>query len=140
MAGTRYEAGRRFEWAAREYLRRNGYDVFRTAGSKTKVDLIAIKIGQVLFIQCKRDGKISPAERSELWRIAATVGPTALPILAYKDAGRAAVLLDQLTGVGPRDRTQFEIDLACPISLEQGRRNRARLAAALAASDETDDR
>ena len=52
--------------------------------------------GHVLFIQCKADGKCSPAERAELLRIAALID--GLPILAYRDRG---VRFRLLNGPGP---------------------------------------
>lgn len=106
---THYAAGTAFEHVVRNDLHANGYWVMRSAGSKTKVDLIAIKPGQILLVQCKRDGRISPAERVELLRVAAMID-TAIPVLAHKKPGRAAVLLDRLTGPGPQDRAPFVID------------------------------
>ena len=79
---TNYEDGRRFEWATRDALRADGYDVLRTAGSKSKVDLVGIKAGQLLLVQCKRSGVCPPAERAALVELAAAVD--ALPIVAWK--------------------------------------------------------
>jgi len=79
---TQYATGTRFERKTRDDLRPNGYSVIRAAGSKgdSKIDLVAIKPGQLLFIQCKSDGKISPAEWDRLWEVAGWVG--AIPLLA----------------------------------------------------------
>lgn len=99
---TRYEAGRRFEWRVRDELTDDGYAVIRSAGSKTKVDLVAIKPGQWLLVQCKRDGRIGPAERSKLLSLASMCA--ALPVVAALDGGRPAqVTYRLLTGAGPRD-------------------------------------
>ena len=103
-----YRAGRDFEHAVRKDLVDNGYDVIRSAGSKTKVDLAAFKPGQAVFVQCKRDGKISPAERVELLRVAAHI--TAVPIVAWKQVGRTAIHYWQLTGAGPKDRVEWSTE------------------------------
>jgi Holliday junction resolvase len=96
-----YRAGRDFEHAVRTALISDGYDVLRSAGSKTKVDLAAFKPGQALFVQCKRDGRIGPAERTELLRLSSHIG--AVPVVAWKVIGRAAIHFNQLTGPGPKD-------------------------------------
>jgi Holliday junction resolvase len=106
---TYYDRGRAFEHTVRDALRDDGYDVIRSAGSKTKVDLAAFKPGQALFIQCKRDGRTSPAERVELLRVAAHIG--AVPLVAWKRVGAGAVLYWRLTGPGPRDRETWTSDV-----------------------------
>ena len=53
---TRYQEGKRFEYATRDHLAGEGYWVMRAAASKTVVDLVAIKDNQLLLIQCKRSG------------------------------------------------------------------------------------
>ena len=105
---TQYRTGRDFEHTVRADLVAGGYEVVRSAGSKTKIDLAAFAEGQTLFVQCKRDGKISPLERTELIRIAALV--KAVPLLAYKNIGRSTVLYWELTGPGPKDRHPWQID------------------------------
>lgn len=114
---NRYRSGRDFEYEVRDQLTDDGYWVTRAAGSKTKVDLIAIKAGQVLLVQCKRDGRISPAERAEVLRIAALLPAVAVPILAHRLTRPARVGYARLTGTGPRDRADWCPDLT--ISQEQ---------------------
>jgi Holliday junction resolvase len=46
--------GTRFEYAVRDFLKRNGYSVIRSAGSRGPVDLTAVNDREVLFIQCKK--------------------------------------------------------------------------------------
>lgn len=107
---THYDAGRRFEWAVRDALVTDGYDVIRSAGSKGKVDLVAIKPGQLLFIQCKTNGLCPPAERAELIRVAGRAD--ALPIVAYKgtEGRQRPVKYRLLTGVGPKEFTAWTAD------------------------------
>jgi len=61
-----YSKGANFERRVRGYLQEIGFVVFRSAGSHTPADLIALKAGEVLLVQCKLDGKISPTERYAL--------------------------------------------------------------------------
>ena len=103
---SRYRAGADFEREVRAHLVRDGYEVIRSAGSKTKVDLLAFKPGQVLIVQCKRNGAIGPAERAEVVRIAGII-PTAVPVVA----SRPKVTLQRLTGLGPRDREALTTDM-----------------------------
>lgn len=105
---TAYNDGRRFEQEVRTDLQADGYWVIRAAGSKTKADLIAIKQGQILIIQCKRGGKIGPAERAGVVGIASMIN--GVPVVAYKERGRRKPHYDQLTGMGPQDRQPFLTD------------------------------
>ncbi|GAA1431702.1 hypothetical protein GCM10009601_51210 [Streptomyces thermospinosisporus] len=77
---SNYLRGRDLEHRVRAHLRDEGYEVLRTAGSKSKVDLVAIKAGQILFVQCKRSGALPPAEWNALWDLAVMAG--AVPVLA----------------------------------------------------------
>ncbi|MBC9927402.1 hypothetical protein [Leucobacter sp. cx-169] len=65
-----YKMGRAFEGRTRLHLEAAGYFVVRSAGSKTKVDLMAAKEGQLLLIQCKRSGALPPDEWNQLLDIA----------------------------------------------------------------------
>ena len=93
---TNYSAGRTFEWKCRDNLRSEGYEVIRSAGSKSKVDLIGLKPGQLLLVQCKRDGTIGPAEWNRLVELAGWVG--AIPVLAVNGPRGYGVDYWRLTG------------------------------------------
>jgi hypothetical protein len=84
-----YRSGVDFERAVRANLRLNGFEVVRSAGSKTKVDLVAFKQGELLFVQCKRSGRVGPAERTALLALAELVD--AVPVVAAR-AGLLAAL------------------------------------------------
>ncbi len=83
---TNYQRGRAFEYRARDELYlRGALIVVRSAGSKTKVDLVAVFPAlqsymewppepEVWLVQCKRDGNLPAAEREELLRIADASG------------------------------------------------------------------
>ena len=91
---TRYSGGVDFEREVRRHLEDDGYWVIRAAGSKGKADLVAIKPGQVLIVQCKRNGLCPPAERNEVRRIAALLPGVAIPLVA----GRPGITFRRLTG------------------------------------------
>lgn len=88
---TPYQIGKELERAARIYLAASGYETFPSAGSKTKVDLIAFKPGEILFVQCKTGGACGPAERGELRRLAAMVGAVPLVCGWHKEGAQARV-------------------------------------------------
>src|SRR5215472_4006395 len=79
MASTA-RTGRDFEHRARAALDGNGYWTIRAAASKGLVDIVAMKPGQTVFVQCKRDGSLPPAEWNALYDLAHTLG--AVPVMA----------------------------------------------------------
>lgn len=110
---NRYRGGADFEREVRAALVADGYDVVRSAGSKTKLDLVAFKPGQVLLVQCKRNGICPPAERADLLRVAALLPAVAVPVVA----GRPGITYRRLTGPGPKDWVPWGPDLEevpCP--------------------------
>lgn len=98
---TNKARGTAFERKVAAALEADGYLVIRAAGSHGAADLVAVKTGQVLFVQVKLGGAgaCSPAEWNEFFRLASSVG--ALPILAYRP-GRQGVAYWLVTG--PKDR------------------------------------
>ncbi|MEV1321977.1 hypothetical protein AB0J14_38515 [Micromonospora arborensis] len=106
---SHYEKGVRFERKTRTDLAENGYEVIRAAGSKgsTKIDLLAMKPGQQLLIQCKESGDISPAEWNRIVEVAGWYPGVAIPLLAANGPRGRGVVYTQLLGVKvPRARTQ----------------------------------
>lgn len=84
-----YKKGRRFEWAVRDELEEAGYQVIRSAGSKTKVDIVAWKMGELLFIQCKATKAGLPVvDWNNLIDLASMI-PGTIPVLAIKTDGVA---------------------------------------------------
>jgi Holliday junction resolvase len=79
---THYQRGAAFERAVAARLADDGYLVMRAAGSHGVADLVAIKPGQVVLIQCKISGIISIADWNLFYETASRAG--ALPVLAYK--------------------------------------------------------
>jgi Holliday junction resolvase len=99
-----YQTGRNFEWKIRDDLIANGFEVLRAAGSKgsSKIDLLAIKPGQLLFIQAKRSGALPPAEWDRLVEVAAWVD--AVPILAANGPHGRGVVYTRLLAPKARGR------------------------------------
>ncbi|GAG60376.1 unnamed protein product [marine sediment metagenome] len=50
-----YSKGANFERRVRKHLEQQGWVVFRSAGSHSPADLIALKSGEVLLVQCQLD-------------------------------------------------------------------------------------
>ncbi len=98
---TNKARGTAFERKVADDLKSDGYLVIRAAGSHGAADLVAVKPGEVLFVQVKLGGagQCSPAEWNEFFRLATSV--RALPILAYRP-GRQGVAYLLVTG--PKDR------------------------------------
>ena len=88
--------GRRIEWAARDYLNDNGYDVVRAAASKGPADLVAMKPGQLLVVNVKKTDPPGPKERAALLRVASHLPGVALPLVALGPASR--LTFRRLTG------------------------------------------
>jgi Holliday junction resolvase len=83
---TAYKYGRQFEYRVRDHLKRLGYFAMRSPASKTPIDILAVRPGAVLFVQCKRSGSFPPAEWNELFELAKSCG--AIPVLASCPTGR----------------------------------------------------
>ncbi len=91
---TGYRLGRDLEYRAKRLLETDGYFVLRAAASKGPVDLVAIKPGQTLFVQCKRSGTLPPAEWNALFDLALPLG--AVPLMAVR--GLRGTQFQRLTG------------------------------------------
>lgn len=83
---NQYRRGSDFERKVAEHLTTNGYLVVRAAGSHGHADLVALKPGQVLLVQCKLTGAsaVRPGEWNGFY--AAAVGVGAVPLIAWRPA------------------------------------------------------
>lgn len=83
---SNYRRGRALEYEVIDYLEARGWDCSRSAGSKGKVDVSAVKLyRRDLWIQCKTDGKIGVNEWNALFAHAST--HSRIPVLANKVRG-----------------------------------------------------
>ena len=108
-----YSDGRRLEYATKTSLETDGYWCTRAAGSKGLADILALKPGETLFVQCKRSGTMTPGERNSLAALADQLGGTALCARLVM-VGRAARTVEfrELTGPGPKDWRPWTADHA----------------------------
>ena len=104
-----YTQGRDVEYAVIEHLQDNGYETIRAASSKGLSDVVAIKPGQVLLVNCKRTTAPGPGERERLLRVAACLPGVGVPLVALRPF-RQSLQFRQLTGPGPRDWTPWTAD------------------------------
>ena len=80
---TNYQRGYRFEVRVRKHLEAQGWRVFRSAGSRGPADLLALRLGEVMLIQCKaNNGYLTPAERQKLVALANELG--VIPVIVGK--------------------------------------------------------
>lgn len=98
---TFYRLGRQFEYRVRDYLKKLGFFVLRSPASRSPTDLVAIRTGQVLLVQCKISGALPPSEWNELFSLAESVG--AVPVLAEREGVRG-LLFHRLLGKKDRSR------------------------------------
>jgi len=92
-----YVKGRRFEHYVKDKLEARGWIVTRSAGSKGPFDLLAVKNGKILLIQCKwRKNMVT----KNLTDVALKAG--GLPIVATHIKGRVVFL-------NVNDESQVEI-------------------------------
>ena len=83
---TWYRYGRQFEYRVRDDLKSLGYFVMRSPASKTPIDLIAVKPGVVLMVQCKTSGHLNPKGWNSIYDLAMSCG--AVPVMASFPTGR----------------------------------------------------
>jgi Holliday junction resolvase len=74
--------GDRFEYRVRDDLTERGYFCMRAPASRSPIDILAVGLGDALFVQCKTNGRLDPAPWNELYELALSHGGT--PILASK--------------------------------------------------------
>jgi Holliday junction resolvase len=85
-----YAKGRRLEYKVRDLFRSKGYVVIRAAQSKP-IDLICLKDGKIILVECKsKRSTLSKSRKSELLKLAKASG--ACLILAHKEKRRLALV------------------------------------------------
>jgi Holliday junction resolvase len=104
---TKYRLGRQVEYRVRDHLKKLGYVAIRSPASKGPMDLIAVKPGLVLFIQCKRSMALGVQEWNEIYDLAMSV--EAIPVLAGSPTGRGIVFKRLVARKdGSKSRQPFE--------------------------------
>jgi len=67
---SRYSQGANFERRVAKDLAEQGWFVVRSAGSHSPVDLIGLRQGEIILIQCKTDRRISKVAKAQLSALA----------------------------------------------------------------------
>ena len=115
-----YSDGRRVEWAViNDHLKPNGYWTVRAASSKGMADVVAVKDGQVLFVNAKLTTAPGPKERDDLLTVAACLPGVGVPLVALGPASN--ITFRRLTGHGPHDWEPWTPDeIAHHTSIDKG--------------------
>jgi Holliday junction resolvase len=80
-----YKRGYAFERRVRLRLEKEGWFVVRQ-GKSAFPDLVCLKKGAIMFVECKVDGYLNPSDRKRLAEISTEVGAEA--VLASRAGGR----------------------------------------------------
>lgn len=86
---TMYRLGRSVEYAVRDDFIKNGYYALRSPRSGGPADIIAIKKGLVVFIQCKRSMNCRVGEWNKIYDLAVSVDGIAL--IGGRPTGRGLI-------------------------------------------------
>jgi len=92
---TKYTNGRNFEYRIRDACIAAGYYVVRSAGSKGKIDLVALG-KDTLLIQAKTNKRLNKEEQRTLAEVSG-FNKNYIPLLGYRD-GRNLKFKNLLTG------------------------------------------
>lgn len=84
-----YQAGARLEVRVMKHLAAFGWVCFRSAGSKSPVDIVACRagpspapFGRTAFVQSRRGGRLDPEEWNALYDLALDAGAAAVLVSA----------------------------------------------------------
>lgn len=92
---TNYSKGADFERKVAKDLEGYGFVWVRSAGSHSPADLIALRVGETLAVQCKTNGRLDPDEWNEFYCWASLAGAT--PLLASKGPRGGGIIYHRLT-------------------------------------------
>ena len=96
-ASRAYQIGRAFEYRCRDALRAKGYVVFRSPQSRSPADLVALRKGVVMLVQCKtRRDMLGRKERLELIELAESAGAKA--VLAWRGRWGTGIQWEDMDG------------------------------------------
>jgi Holliday junction resolvase len=93
---TMYRLGRALEYRCRDYFKKRGYFTLRSPRSAGKVDVVAIRAGEILFIQCKRSGSLGVKEWNGILELSISVG--AVPLMAMVNPSGRGIDFYELIG------------------------------------------
>ena len=93
---TNYQRGADFERRVVKDMESKGYAAIRSAGSHKPADVVAMRRGKTVCIQCKRDGRLPPAEWNAFLDWCWKAG--AVPVMASIPKGGRGIAYHRLTG------------------------------------------
>ena len=93
---TNYKRGADFERRVLADMSARGYVSVRSAGSHTVADVYCFRYGEIVLIQCKRDGRLGPEEWNALYDHCQRAG--AIPVLAKTGPGNRGITYWKLIG------------------------------------------
>lgn len=93
---TNYRRGADFERLVRADMEARGYVAIRSPASKTPCDVYCMRPGETVFVQCKTDGRLPPAEWNGFLDYCAAAG--AVPLMASKGRRGEGIRYHRLTG------------------------------------------
>ncbi len=97
VMATRYEVGRSFEYRVKNCLKKMGYVVVRSAGSKTAADLVAFDETSIFLVQCTTNEACkNKDDRAALLEMA--VNPGTIPVMVWKEGFRGPLVFERLDG------------------------------------------
>lgn len=109
---TNYTRGSDFERRTKAQLEGFGYAVIRSAGSHSPADLVAMRHGEIVGVQCKRNGRLYPEEWNEFVDWCEKAG--AIPVLAMRDNRGRGIVYKLLTDRKRRGGRQPMVDWIPP--------------------------
>lgn len=95
MSNQNYRRGANFERKVKKWYEDKGDFVVRSAGSHSPVDLVVLRYGQTVLVQCKIDGKLPEEEEMALRKVA--TDHNCIAHLAYK--GKAGIEIKVITKI-----------------------------------------
>ena len=93
-----YATGARIERLARDVLRRYGYYVVRSAGSKGAFDLVAWNREEVKFIQCKKSGAFGKGDFEKMESVPIPLGGASRELWEWDGSGDWLVHRQKIDG------------------------------------------
>lgn len=93
---TNYRRGADFERRVIADMSAHGYVSVRAAGSHTVADVYSFRFGEIVLIQCKRDGRLDPDEWNALYDHCERAG--AVPVMAKAGPGGRGISYCRLVG------------------------------------------
>ena len=92
---SQYSRARQFEYKVRDDMTEHGFIAVRSPASKTPADVYCIGYETKVFIQCKTNGVLGPAEWNKFYAYCMSVN--AVPVLAQRGKNGRGISYKLLT-------------------------------------------